>query len=271
MLHYPQIDPIIIELGPLAIRWYSLAYVAGIALGCLYADWLNKKPPVQKNLRVFDDFMTWVVLGIVFGGRIGYVLFYNLVHYLDNPLDIFKLWEGGMSFHGGFLGVVTACVIYCRKYKISLFPLFDLAACTAPIGLLFGRLANFINGELYGRITDSPLGMIFPRGGDLPRHPSQLYEAALEGIALLLITSCIVNFTNAKQKPGILSGVFVAGYGIARIIVENFREPDAQIGFLFGNITTGQALSFPMVLVGSGLVWWAAGRKLKFRAQDLQP
>lgn len=166
-----------------------------------------------------------------------------------------------MSFHGGFLGVVTACIIYCKKYKIGLFPLFDLAACTAPIGLFFGRMANFINGELYGRVTDSPLGMIFPRGGDLPRHPSQLYEAALEGIALLLITSYIVNFTKAKEKPGILSGVFVAGYGLARIIVENFREPDVQIGFLFGNVTTGQMLSFPMVLVGFGLVVWAARRK----------
>lgn len=261
MLTYPQIDPVIFAIGPLAIRWYSLAYVAGIVLGCLYADWLNKKPPSQKNLKVFDDFMTWVVLGIVLGGRLGYVLFYNFGYYIYHPLDIMKLWEGGMSFHGGFLGVVAACVIYCRKYKIGLFPLFDLAACVAPIGLFFGRMANFINGELYGRVTDSKVGMIFPNGGPLPRHPSQLYEAVLEGLVLLIITSIIVNFTNAKQKPGILSGVFLAGYGLARILVENFREPDTQVGFLFAQVTTGQLLSFPMVIGGIGLVIYALKKK----------
>lgn len=261
MLTYPQIDPVIFAIGPLAIRWYSLAYVGGIVLGCLYADWLNKKPPSQKNLKVFDDFMTWVVLGIVLGGRLGYVLFYNFSYYISHPLDIIKLWEGGMSFHGGFLGVVLACVIYCRKNKIGLFPLFDLAACTAPIGLFFGRLANFINGELYGRATDSWVGMIFPSGGNIPRHPSQLYEAVLEGAVLFIITSIIVKFTNAKQKPGVLSGVFLAGYGIARIIVENFREPDVQLGFLFAHVTTGQLLSFPMVLGGAGLIIYALKKK----------
>ncbi len=261
MLIYPQIDPVIIAFGPLAISWYSLAYVAGIVLGCLYADWLNKKPPSQQNLKVFDDFMTWAVLGIILGGRLGYVLFYNPSYYLEHPLDIMKLWEGGMSFHGGFLGVVVACIIYCRKYKIALMPLFDLVACAAPIGLLFGRLANFINGELYGRVTDSQWGMIFPNGGALPRYPSQLFEAALEGLVLLIVTAILVNFTKAKQKPGILSGVFVAGYGISRIIVENFREPDAQIGFLFGHATMGQMLSVPMVLGGVGLIIYAASRK----------
>ncbi len=263
MLNYPQIDPIIFEIGPLAIRWYSLAYVAGIVLGCLYADYLNKKPPSQKNLKVFDDFMTWVVLGIVIGGRLGYVLFYNFSFYIYHPLDILKLWEGGMSFHGGFLGVVTACIIYCRKNKIDLMALFDLAACTAPIGLFFGRMANFINGELYGRVTDSPVGMIFPHAGSLPRHPSQLYEAVLEGLVLLIITSILVNFTRAKEKPGLLSGVFLFGYGLARIIVENFREPDDQIGFLFANVTTGQMLSVPMVLGGIGLMVYAGRKRLK--------
>lgn len=254
MLTYPQIDPVIFELGPFAIRWYSLAYVVGIVLGCIYADWLNKKKPSQKNLKVSDDFMTWVVLGIVLGGRLGYVLFYNFGYYIHNPLDIFKLWEGGMSFHGGFLGVITACTIFCRKKNIQLFALFDLAACAAPIGLFFGRLANFINGELYGRVTDSPIGMVFPYGGELPRHPSQLYEAMLEGVLLFIVTYILANFTKAKEKQGLLSGVFVAGYGISRIIIENFREPDAQIGFLFGHITTGQTLSFPMVIVGTGLI-----------------
>jgi len=261
MLTYPQIDPIIFEIGPLAIRWYSLAYVGGIILGCLYADHLNKTPPSQKNLKFFDDFMTWAVLGIVLGGRLGYVLFYNFGYYSSHPMDIIKLWEGGMSFHGGFLGVAVASIIYCKKYKIQLIPLFDLAACAAPIGLFFGRIANFINGELYGRVTDSSIGMVFPGGGALPRHPSQLYEAALEGLVLFVILFVIAKFTKARQKPGILTGIFLAGYGLSRIIVENFREPDSQIGFLFAEITTGQMLSVPMLLGGIGFIVYSMKKK----------
>ena len=261
MLTYPQIDPVIFEIGPLAIRWYSMAYIVGIILGCLYADWLNKKPPTQKNLKIFDDFMTWAVLGIILGGRLGYVLFYNFGYYIEHPLDIIKLWEGGMSFHGGFLGVATACIMYCRKYKIELMPLFDLCACAGPVGLFFGRIANFINGELYGRVTTSPLGMVFPHGGPNPRYPSQLFEAALEGVVLFIILFMLATFTKAKEKPGILSGIFIAGYGISRIIVENFREPDAQIGFLFAEVTTGQLLSAPMILVGVGLVIYATKKR----------
>lgn len=237
-----------------------MAYVAGILLGCFYADYLNKKPPIQKNLKVFDDFMTWAVLGIVLGGRLGYVLFYNFGYYIEKPLDIFKLWEGGMSFHGGFLGVAVACILYCRRIKVTPLILFDLAACAAPIGLFFGRLANFINGELYGRITDSKWGMVFPHGGPFPRYPSQLFEAALEGVVLFVILAYLANFTKSRERPGFLSGVFVVGYGLSRIIIENFREPDAQIGLLFGSITTGQMLSIPMVLGGIGLIVYALKR-----------
>lgn len=261
MLTYPQIDPVLIEIGPLAIRWYSLAYVVGILLGCAYADWLNKKPPVEKKLNFFDDFMTWAVLGIIIGGRAGYVLFYNFAYYADHPFDIIKLWEGGMSFHGGFLGVVVASVIYCKKNKINPFVLFDLAAAAAPIGLFFGRIANFINGELFGRVTKSNVGMVFPNGGPLPRHPSQLYEAVFEGLVLFALIAFLAIYTKARSKTGLLSGVFVAGYGLARIIVENFREPDVQIGFLFGHITTGQLLSFPMVIIGVGLIAHALYKK----------
>lgn len=212
---------------------------------------------MQPKLKVFDNFMTWAVLGIVIGGRLGYVLFYNFGFYSQHFLDIFKLWEGGMSFHGGFIGVATSCILYCRRLDIKPFFLFDLAACAAPIGLFFGRVANFINGELYGRITDSKWGMVFPHGGPFPRYPSQLFEAALEGVLLFLILAYLANFTKAREKAGLLSGVFVAGYGLSRIIVENFREPDVQIGFLFGHITTGQMLSFPMVLGGIGLIIYA--------------
>lgn len=254
MLTYPQIDPVIFEIGPLAIRWYSLAYVIGIVAGCLYADWLNKKAPSQKNLKVFDDYMVWVIIGIIIGGRLGYVLFYNFGYYIENPLDALQIWHGGMSFHGGFLGVVIASIIFCKKYKVEVWALFDLAACVAPIGIFLGRIANFINGELYGRVTDVPWAFIFPNGGPFPRHPSQLYEAALEGLLLFLILFYMANYTKAKARKGLLSGIFLIGYSLSRIFVELFREPDEHIGFLYSHITTGQMLSVPMLLLGIFLV-----------------
>ncbi|MCE3232865.1 MAG: prolipoprotein diacylglyceryl transferase [Rickettsiaceae bacterium] len=261
MIAYPNIDPVLIEIGPLAIRWYSLAYVAGIVLGGLYADWLNRKPPMQKNLKVYDDFMGWAIIGIILGGRLGYVLFYNLPFYLENPIDILKVWHGGMSFHGGLIGVISATIIFCKRHKVQIMPLFDLLACAAPIGIFFGRVANFINGELYGRVTDSPFGVIFPEGGPLPRHPSQLYESTLEGLVLFIALLLLARFTNAKAKAGVLSGVFLAGYGLSRMIIENFREPDEQIGFLFGHVTTGQFLSVPMLLIGTVIIFIAARKK----------
>lgn len=265
MLEYPNIDPVIFQIGPLAVRWYSVAYIAGIVLGCLYADYINKKPPSEKNLKVFDDFMTWVIGGIIIGGRLGYVLFYNLSFYIENPVDIIKVWHGGMSFHGGLIGVITAIIIFCRKYKVNIWHLLDLAACVAPIGLFFGRMANFINGELYGRVTDSKWGMIFPGGGPLPRYPSQLFEALLEGLLLFTIMAILVHFTKIRQYRGALSGIFLIAYGTFRILIENFREPDEQIGFLFDFITTGQLLSLPMILIGVTLTFWTlflnAGKK----------
>ncbi len=250
MISYPNIDPVILEIGPLAIRWYSVAYIIGIVGGCWYADILNKKPPVIKNLKVSDDFMVWVIFGIILGGRIGYVLFYNLPFYLENPIDALKVWQGGMSFHGGLLGFIAATSIFCRKYKINVLSLLDLAACVTPIGLFFGRLANFINGELYGRVTDSSLGMIFPNGGPLPRYPSQLFEATLEGLLLFSVMFLLTKYTNIKSYTGRLSGIFLCWYGLSRMFLENFREPDEQIGFLFYHITTGQMLSMPMLLLG---------------------
>ena len=259
MIAYPEIDPIIVQIGPLAVRWYSLAYVFGILGGAWYADRINKKRlPHIEHLKISDDFMLWAIFGIVLGGRLGYVLFYNASYYFSFPGEILKVWQGGMSFHGGLLGIIIASLLFCKVKKIAVFNLFDLLACAAPIGLFFGRIANFINGELYGRPTDASIGMIFPTGGPVPRHPSQLYEATLEGLVLFVILAFLTWKTNARQKAGTLSAVFMIGYGASRIIVENFREPDAHIGFLFAQVTTGQLLSYPMVLIGFILLWWAS-------------
>lgn len=235
-----------------------MAYIMGIVMGAWYIDKLNKKPPVIKNLKPFDDLMVWAIIGIVAGGRMGYVLFYNLSYYAVHPFEALQVWHGGMSFHGGLIGFVTAIYILCRKQRMPFLGVMDLCACVAPLGLFFGRIANFINGELYGRITDSPFGMIFPNGGDKPRHPSQLYEAFLEGLVLFIILFCCIKFTRARGKVGMMSGIFLLGYSIARTVVENFREPDEQVGFIFGSFTMGQLLSVPMVMLGAFLVFRAA-------------
>ena len=259
LLTFPNIDPIIFEIGPLALRWYSLAYIVGLVLGWLLAArmmemdsvWApGKAPATRQNI---DDLLIWAAAGVIVGGRFGYVLFYNLPFYLENPASILQVWEGGMSFHGGFLGVILSVYFFTRRHKLALWSVADVLALVAPIGLFFGRIANFINGELYGRTTDAALGMVFPNGGPLPRHPSQLYEAALEG-ALLFVVMMILVRAGALRKPGILTGTFFLGYAIARTIVEQFREPDAQIGFLAGGITMGQVLSAPMILVGMFLI-----------------
>ena len=263
LLEYPNIDPVLFQIGPFALRWYSIAYILGIVLGSIYADWLNKKDPVEKELKIFDDFIVWAVVGIIIGGRLGYVLFYNFSLYLQNPIDIIKVWQGGMSFHGGFLGVTIAAIIYAKKKKVNLLILFDLLACAAPIGLFFGRISNFINGELYGRVTSSKLGVVFPNSDGLPRHPSQLYEALLEGLVLFIVLLLLANFSNLKKIPGVLAGIFVSGYGISRFVVEYFREPDAQIGLIFGEISLGQILSLPMVLVGIAFIIFSFKRNNK--------
>ena len=268
-LPFPYIDPIAIEVGPFAIRWYALAYVAGIVGGWWYsrrlvgnaALWGDVKRPTPTDM---DDLIIWVALGIVLGGRIGYVLFYNLESYLADPLEILTIWRGGMSFHGGFLGVVLAMTLFARARGLNLLSLLDIGAVVTPIGLFTGRLANFVNGELWGRpAPDVPWAIAFPAAGPQPRHPSQLYEATTEGLVLLLLMAIAARRLGFR-RPGTLAGLFAVGYGLARIGCEYFREPDEQLGFLFGGalsglggITMGQVLSLPMVLAGLLLAWAA--------------
>jgi phosphatidylglycerol:prolipoprotein diacylglycerol transferase len=248
---FPAIDPVIVHLGPFAIRWYALAYLAGLFVGLWYVRWLVKHPPALMTLRQIDDFLLWALGGVVLGGRLGYVLFYKPGFYASHPLEIFKTWEGGMSFHGGLLGVTVAILLYARAAKVNQWFLADCIACAAPIGLGLGRVANFINGELWGRpAPDVPWAMVFPGGGDVPRHPSQLYQATLEGLVLFIVMHLLWRREEIRRHPGMLTGFFWIGYGVFRIIGEFFREPDAFLGFLFGGITMGQLLCIPMILFG---------------------
>lgn len=250
MLVYPKIDPIIFSVGPLDIRWYSLAYLVGIVLGCFYVDWLNKRDPQVKNIKAIDNLLTWAILGIIVGGRLGYVFFYNLEYFLSRPEEIFMVWHGGMSFHGGMIGFIVSIYLFCNLKKYKFLTVMDLCAAAAPIGLFFGRIANFINGELYGRVSDAPWAMIFPEGGDLPRHPSQIYQALTEGLLLFLILFCVARFTNAKKHHGLISALFLIFYGSMRFMIENFREPDRQLGYIFSYLTMGQILCLPMIILG---------------------
>ncbi|MSP43047.1 MAG: prolipoprotein diacylglyceryl transferase [Alphaproteobacteria bacterium] len=260
MLEFPRIDPVALHIGPLLIRWYALAYLGGILLGWAYADRLVRKPALWPQGKApctpdqISDFVTWVTLGIILGGRLGYVLFYNAQYYLFNPLEILKVWQGGMSFHGGLIGVLLAIVIFTRRNSLTAGSFADLIASVVPIGLLLGRLANFINGELWGRVTTAPAGMVFPDGGPLPRHPSQLYEAGLEGLALLLLLFVAGQYWRGLSRPWLITGLFGICYGAARIFAEIFREPDAQIGFLTGGVTMGMVLSLPLLLGGAALM-----------------
>ena len=276
---FPEIDPIAIQLGPFAVRWYGLAYFAGILIGWWYARrlvqddrlWGDRSAPMQA--ADIDDFLIWLVIGIVLGGRMGYALFYQPSHYLDDPLGFLRLWEGGMSFHGGLLGTILAMAIFARRRGIPMLSLFDVAAASVTFGLFFGRLANFINGELWGRPTDLPWGVIFCNAsieaanggvcpaGQEPRHPSQLYEAALEGIVLFAVLRILTHRFESLGRPGLTGGTFVAGYGISRIAIEFFREPDAQLGTIAGFLTMGMVLSVPMVLIGLGAIVWAGRRQ----------
>ncbi len=251
MLTFPDIDPVAIAIGPIAIRWYALAYLAGIVLGWGYIRWqIGRMSAPPLTLRQLEDLVFWAVLGVILGGRLGYIFFYNAPYYLSHPEHIFMIWQGGMSFHGGMLGVIAAFWWFARSRQLAYLPVMDLAATATPIGLFLGRIANFINGELYGRVTDAPLGMVFPYGGALPRHPSQLYEAALEGVVLFVLLFTVARFSGAYQRPGLLSGLFLAGYGVARFVVEFFREPDAQLGLLAFGFSMGQLLCLPMMLLG---------------------
>ncbi len=254
MIPFPNIDPVAIEIGPLAIRWYALSYVVGILLGYRYVVKLCERhgPALTKDAK--DNLVLFAILGVLLGGRIGYVLFYQPAYFLEYPLHVFMLWQGGMSFHGGAAGVIIAYYFFARKYKIPYLQLMDKVVCAVPIGLGLGRLANFINGELFGRISDVPWAMIFPRGGPDPRHPSQLYEAALEGLVLFLVLWALQRFTKVPDHYGRLGGIFLVGYGISRIVAECFREPDVQLGFFAGGVTMGQILSVPMILAGTWLI-----------------
>ena len=260
-LAYPHIDPIAIAIGPFAIRWYAIAYIAGLMLGWHYVRWLVRRPPFAMTKLQVDDFLVWATLGVVLGGRLGYVFFYKPVYYFENPMEALAVWHGGMSFHGGLLGVVTAIILFSRQQKLNLFAVGDVICCAVPLGLFFGRIANFINGELFGRIApDFPLAMIFPNGGPEPRHPSQLYEAGMEGLILFLLLFVMWNIPAIRNRSGTLAGIFLMGYGIARITGEMFRQPDAHLGFLYAGATMGQLLSLPLVLAGLGVIW-LAGRK----------
>ena len=257
---FPDIDPVAIQIGPLAIRWYALAYIAGLIGGWRFCLMLAKRESNPVLPRHIDDFLVWATIGVVLGGRLGFVMFYQPAHYLANPLDILQVWQGGMSFHGGLLGVILAMVLFARSKKIPFFALADIVAAATPIGLFFGRIANFINGELWGRVTDVPWAFVFPRAGPDPRHPSQLYEAALEGLILFVILAILVYRFDALRRPRLISGTFLIGYGVSRILVETVREPDSYIGLLSFGTTWGQWLSVPRVLYGLYLVWAALQR-----------
>lgn len=251
-MQMPPIDPVFLSIGPLQFRWYGLMYVlAFIATYLLIRSEVRRKKLPMTNDDA-SDLVFYGALGVVLGGRLGYILFYNLGFYLANPLKLLAVWEGGMSFHGGFLGVGLAFLLYARRKNIPLMQLFDMAALCAPVGLGLGRIGNFINAELYGRPTDLPWGMIFPGSDGLARHPSQLYEAFLEGLVLFLM----VRFASRKSETaGIATWTFIAGYGLFRFFVEFFRQPDAQIGFLFKWFSMGQFLSLPMFLLGSTMIF----------------
>jgi phosphatidylglycerol:prolipoprotein diacylglycerol transferase len=254
VLPFPHINPVLISIGPFAVRWYALAYIVGIIAGWFYARAIiaSKKlwgGAAPFTVADFDDFILWITLGIILGGRIGYVLFYNFPHFAAHPVEIVELWTGGMSFHGGVLGCVVATVAFALRRGLSMLSLSDVTTAVAPIGLFLGRLANFINGELWGRPSDVPWAMIFPNGGPIPRHPSQLYEAALEGVVLLIVLGVLVRM-GALKRPGIVTGSAGIGYGVARIFCEFFREPDAQLGFLWGGLTMGMLLCIPLILAG---------------------
>jgi len=252
----PNFNPNIIEFGPFAIRWYSLAYILGIVFTFFILKKFNAKSKIMGD-KAMEDWFIWAVLGVILGGRLGYVLFYNFGFYSTHPLEILAVWHGGMSFHGGLIGSITSMFLFAKKYKIDFFKLTDVIAIATPIGLFFGRLANFINMELYGRVTNSNFGVIFPNAGEAPRHPSQLYEAVLEGLLPFIILFLLANFTKSLQKRGLISGLFLIFYASARIFVEQFREPDVNLGFIFDHVTMGQMLSVPIMLFGLILIFRA--------------
>ncbi|QCI63739.1 prolipoprotein diacylglyceryl transferase [Phreatobacter stygius] len=256
---FPAFDPVLIQIGPFAIRWYALAYIAGFFIGWWMAKrlvataslWRGNTSPFDPAL--IDDAIVWAALAGILGGRLAFVLVYNFDYYIANPSEIIAVWHGGMAFHGGIVGVVAGLFVFARKNKLPFLSLIDVAAVVAPIGIMLGRLANFINAELWGRTTTMPWGVIFPGAGPDPRHPSQLYQAMTEGLLLFVVLMLIARAGGLK-RPGFMAGCFGIGYGLARSFGELFRQPDAQLGFLFAGATMGQLLSIPAILVGLWLV-----------------
>ena len=250
MLEFPNINPIAIDLGIVQIRWYAISYIVGILLSWALILKIIKFKSIDIDNKVISELISNSMIGIIIGGRLGYVIFYNPGYFLNNLIEIFKLWNGGMSFHGGFIGVMIAVIYTSKISKIPIMLLADLIAIVSPIGLFFGRLANFINGELYGRVTNHSFGMIFPNGGNLLRHPSQLYEAFFEGLFLFAIMLLFISLTNVLNKKGFMTALFISCYGFFRFCIEFFREPDIHIGLLYFNFSLGQLLSLPMIIIG---------------------
>lgn len=251
----PYINPVLTELGPIPIRWYSLAYIFGIFLGAMHFKYLAKKTKFDVSRDFTDDLITAAIISIIIGGRLGFVFIYDHVYYLAHPIEIVKTWNGGMSFHGGFIGFCLAAVIVCRMHKVKVLTLLDLVACCAPIGIFLGRIANFINSELFGRVTDVSWAVIFPVGDALPRHASQIYQALTEGLLLFVILNILLLKFQLHKRQGMLSGLFCVLYSLFRFITENYRQPDEQIGFVFGNFTMGQILSLVMFVAGVMIIY----------------
>ena len=258
---FPDFDPVLLQIGPFAIRWYALAYVAGILVGWRYVAGLIKNQALwgprgaPATIPQVDDLILWITLGIILGGRLGHVFFYTPSLIFTDPLEVVKVWNGGMSFHGGALGVLIAVFIFTRVNKIDVLRIGDAITAAAPIGLFFGRIANFINGELWGRPTDVPWAFVFPHAGIMPRHPSQLYEAALEGLVLFLILRCATHGVKLLQRRGVVAGIFLLGYATFRTFIENFREPDNYLPNFPLGLTMGMMLSAPMFIGGAWLIW----------------
>ncbi|MGO3518433.1 prolipoprotein diacylglyceryl transferase [Acetobacter cibinongensis] len=256
VLLFPQFDPVLVHLGPLVIRWYAISYIVGIVLGIALLRRLVVLAPRVCSPEQADDFLGWVTMGVLLGGRLGYVLFYQPGYYLTHPLSMLEVWHGGMSFHGGALGVIIAMALFSWRNKLNFLAFADRGTVAVPIGLALGRTANFINGELWGREAPAslPWAMIFPDAGGIPRHPSQLYEALTEGVLLFTIMFIASRKQSIRERPGFLAGLFLAGYGCARSFCEFFREPDSFLGFLPGGITMGQLLCVPMIIAGVALM-----------------
>jgi len=253
LLIHPSIDPVIVSFGVIQIRWYGIAYVLGFLLGIYLIKQINQSYQKRIKNKQIDDFFIWSVIGVILGGRIGYVLFYQTATILTDPINILSIWKGGMSFHGGLIGIIISIFLFSKKYSIDFFQLSDLVSSVAPIGLFFGRLANFINVELYGRVTDFPLAMIYPSIDQAPRHPSQLYEAFFEGVLLFIILRHSNKKNYSQNNFGFITSLFLILYGIFRFLIEFLREPDAHIGLIFNSITMGQLLSVPLVIIGVGI------------------